>query len=294
MVSFSLLEPPAEFAAPVRELRPEAVPATRAERLQEIELFERLGGLPAPRRGRWLAGAALLHGAALAALILVPIFWPEPLFEAGFDPIRVLIYDPPPPPPPPLPKGSLVGGRPAARVAPVAPSPTPAPTLNPPVSREATLIAPLERSALDEGVGLTVEAPGSPHGSESGVPEGMEEGVEGGVVGGIPGGVIGGVIGGTGTGPVPVRDVDRPPRPLRMVKPTYPSEAFVKKIEGTVVLEILIDERGSVVHTRVVQSIPLLDASAVAAVRQWIFVPALKRGRPVATIALAPVSFRLY
>ena len=76
----------------------------------------------------------------------------------------------------------------------------------------------------------------------------MEEGVPGGVVGGIPGGVLGGVIGGTGTGPVPlpVRDVDRPPRLLQQVRPTYPSEAFVKKVEGTVVIEIVIDERGRV------------------------------------------------
>jgi protein TonB len=145
-----------------------------------------------------------------------------------------------------------------------------------------------------EGAGLTVEAAGSPHGSESGVPEGMEEGVEGGVVGGVPGGVVGGVIGGTGTGPVPVRQVDRPPRLLRQVKPTYPPEAFVKKVEGTVVLEIVIDESGRVARTRIVQSVPLLNAAAVDAVRQWVFTPAQKQGRVVACIALAPVSFRIF
>jgi protein TonB len=155
-------------------------------------------------------------------------------------------------------------------------------------------VAPVEKPPLDEGAGLTVEALGSPHGSESGVPEGMEEGVEGGVVGGVPGGVLGGVIGGTGTGPVPVRDVDRPPRLLRQVKPVYPSEAFVKKIEGTVVLEIVIDERGRVARTRIVQSVRLLDAAAVEAVRQWVFAPAEKGGRPVAAIAMAPVSFRIF
>ena len=148
--------------------------------------------------------------------------------------------------------------------------------------------------AVDDGVGLTVEAPGSPNGSESGVPEGMEEGVEGGVVGGVPGGVIGGVIGGTGTGPVPLREVDLPPRLLRQVRPVYPHEAFVKKVEGTVVLEIVIDEHGRVTRPRVVRSVPLLDAAAVEAVLQWTFVPAQKRGRPVATIAVAPVSFRIF
>jgi protein TonB len=237
-----------------------------------------------------LAATAFLHVAAVAALVLVPLFAPDNLREWGPDPLRVLIYDPPPPPPPPLPLGSTTGGRVRAPVEPL-PVPTPA------VLAPSSLIAPVEKTEVpDDSVGLTVDAPGSPHGSESGIPEGMEEGVPGGVVGGIPGGVVGGVIGGTGTGPVPipVRDVDRPPRLLQQIRPTYPSEAFVKKVEGTVVIEIVIDERGRVVRTRIVRSEPLLDAAAVAAVRQWVFAPALKQGRAVATLAMAPVTFRIF
>jgi protein TonB len=79
-----------------------------------------------------------------------------------------------------------------------------------------------------------------------------------------------------------------------MPRPVYPQEAFVNKVEGIVVLEILIDESGHVVHARVVRSIPLLDAAALSAVRRWRFVPALRRGRPVATLATAPISFRIY
>jgi protein TonB len=122
----------------------------------------------------------------------------------------------------------------------------------------------------------------------------MEGGVEGGMVGGVPGGVIGGVIGGTGTGPVPVLDYDRPPRALRTTKPVYPPDAFVKKVEGTVLLEILIDDSGRVARVRIVQSMPLLDRAAVEAVRTWIFEPAYKKGRPVASLASAPVTFRIY
>jgi hypothetical protein len=29
-------------------------------------------------------------------------------------------------------------------------------------------------------------------------------------------------------------------------------------------------------------------------VRQWLFAPAVKNGRPVSTIALIPVTFRIY
>jgi len=290
MVRFPLPDVSADSAGEVCDLRaPVPWPGPDPD---HDPLFEIVAPRPSLHRGRFLSATALVHLAALAALILVPILRPEPLLETGFDPIRALIYDPPPPPPPPLPRGSPEGGRPAAPRA--APRPLPTPVPAPVVPPVTPFVAPVERAPLDEGAGLTVEAVGSPHGSETGVPEGMEEGVEGGVVGGVPGGVLGGVIGGTGTGPVPVREVDRPPRLLRQVRPEYPSEAFVKKVEGTVVLEIVIDEQGHVARTRIVQSIPLLDAAAVAAVRQWVFAPAEKRGRPVATIARSPVSFRIF
>jgi protein TonB len=135
---------------------------------------------------------------------------------------------------------------------------------------------------------------GDPAGSDAGVPEGMEGGVEGGMVGGVPGGVIGGVIGGTGDIPAPVMDYDQPPRVIRQVKPVYPQDAFVKKIEGTVLVEILIGADGRIARARVVRSVPQLDAAALAAVRQWVFAPGLKNGRPVATLAQAPITFRIY
>ncbi len=47
-------------------------------------------------------------------------------------------------------------------------------------------------------------------------------------------------------------------------------------------------------RARVIQSIPLLDAAALQTVYQWVFQPAVKHGRPVATIAQAPVAFRIY
>ena len=293
MIGLTFASTSAHSAGPPTELRDASAPVEASLRpVDDIDLFAVPRRLPGPRRLRWLAGTALLHGLAAAALVLVPLFTPDALHEWGPDPLRILIYDPPPPPPPPLPLGSTSGGQGKVR-APVEPAPLPTPAAPDP----SALIAPVERQAApDESAGLTVEAPGSPQGSELGVPEGMEEGVPGGVVGGIPGGVLGGVIGGTGTGPVPlpVRDVDRPPRLLQQVRPTYPSEAFVKKVEGTVVIEIVIDERGRVVRTRIVRSVTLLDAAAVAAVRQWVFVPALKQGRAVATVAMAPVTFRIF
>jgi TonB family protein len=68
----------------------------------------------------------------------------------------------------------------------------------------------------------------------------------------------------------------------------------VKKIEGTVEVEILIDSTGHVSKARVVRSIPALDSAALDTVRQWVFSPAIKNGRPVATVASAPVTFRIF
>jgi TonB family protein len=113
--------------------------------------------------------------------------------------------------------------------------------------------------------------------------------------GGVPeaaeGGVERGVVGGTGTGPV--LDYDSPPRPIKITRPQYPYEAFTTKVEGTVTVEILIDSTGRVARARVIQSVPLLDAAALQTVYQWVFQPAIKGGRPVPTIAHAPINFRI-
>ena len=165
--------------------------------------------------------------------------------------------------------------------------------------QEPEFTAPIEQPTPTEVAELQPEEAisaddqfGSETGSDFGVAEGMDVGIEGGVVGGIPGGVLGGVLGGTGTGPV--LDYDAPPRPIKITKPQYPQEAFVKKVEGVVTVEILIDSTGRVVRARVIQSIPMLDAAALQTVYQWLFQPAVKNGRPVPTIAHAPVTFRIY
>ena len=121
---------------------------------------------------------------------------------------------------------------------------------------------------------------------------GMEGGVESGMIGGEPGGKPGGVPGGNGKNPV--QDYDVPPRLIRQTRPRYPEEAFTKNVEGTVLVEILIDASGRVARTRVLQSVPLLDAAARDTVGQWLFQPAVKHGIPVASIAHAPVRFSIY
>lgn len=232
--------------------------------------------------GTGTAQALLLLGLYVGAVVAPDLARPPDL-------LTVLVYDPPPPPPPPLPKGSPLqpqSARPApARPVVESPSRRPSPTI--------AIPEPLADLALVPEAGVRAEDQfGSPLGSLFGDPLGMEEGVPGGVVGGQPGGVLGGVPWGTGTGPV--ADFDTGPRPLRQTRPTYPQEAFVKRVEGTVVVEILIDASGRVTPVRVLRSIPLLDEAARVTVTQWLFQPATKRGRPVATFARAPVTFTIF
>jgi periplasmic protein TonB len=228
------------------------------------------------------------HVVIVAAIALVPLFLPDEMPDQGDR--RVVFFDPPPPPPPPLPRGNPMVEQ---KAKPEAPKPvteaTPKPELTAPIETQQ----PQKVAELQPEPGVRPEDQfGSATGSDLGDALGMDEGVEGGVVGGVPGGVLGGVLGGTGTGPV--MDYDSAPRPIKITRPQYPQEAFVKKIEGTVIVEILIDSQGRVVRARVIQSVPLLDAAALQTVYQWIFQPAVKHGRPVPTIAHAPVAFRIY
>jgi len=239
------------------------------------------------RNGRlWMPASLLGHALAAALLVLVPILWPGESPELS-DPIRALIYNPPPPPPPPLQKGRALVETKVQPSKPVTPDTKPEkPVLT------AEIEVPKEEELKPEARDPASDQVGSEEGSDFGDAAGMEGGVEGGVVGGVLGGVLGGVIGGTGDGPV--MDYDQPPRLIKNVRPQYPQEAFVKKIEGTVLLEILIDRNGRVVQARVIQSIPALDAAARQTVLQWIFHPAMKHGRPVTTVAHAPVNFRIF
>jgi protein TonB len=238
------------------------------------------------RKLYWRIGGytVVAHLVAAAALYLVPLFMPELLPEQGDR--RVVFFDPPPPPPPPMQRGSStreqVKPEPAKKVV-----DTPKPEFTAPIEQQ-----PVEKP-LEPETGVKPEDQfGSETGSDLGDALGMEGGVEGGQVGGVPGGVLGGMLGGTGTGPV--MDYDTPPRPIKSPRPQYPQEAFIKKIEGTVLVEILIDAQGNVSRARVVQSVPLLDAAALQTVYQWKFMPAIKHGRPVPTLAHIPVAFRIY
>lgn len=85
----------------------------------------------------------------------------------------------------------------------------------------------------------------------------------------------------------------KPPRKVVDAAPVYPPLARGARVEGLVILEAVIAEDGSVRDVRLLRSIPLLDAAAVEAVRQWRFTPTLLNGQPVPIVMTITVAFKL-
>jgi protein TonB len=88
--------------------------------------------------------------------------------------------------------------------------------------------------------------------------------------------------------------VEELPEAVSQVKPQYPDIARDASVEGIVMVQALVGKDGRVKDTRVVKSVPMLDAAAVAAVKQWIFKPALNNNKPVAVWVAVPVKFTLH
>ncbi|WP_412067148.1 energy transducer TonB [Rubrivirga sp. IMCC43871] len=74
----------------------------------------------------------------------------------------------------------------------------------------------------------------------------------------------------------------------------YPEFARRAGIEGQVVVQFVVDERGNVVDPVAVRSPnELLSEAAIKAVRESRFTPGQQRGRPVKVRFAVPVTFRL-
>ena len=125
-------------------------------------------------------------------------------------------------------------------------------------------------------------------GSGGGVGSGIGTGIGSGRGPGVGEGSGGGVGGG----------VYRPgavtaPRVVTQVKPTYTNEALQQKIQGTVVLELIVTRDGQPSHIRVVRSLDPdgLDEEAVKAAAQWRFEPGRLAGTPVDVLVTIMLDF---
>ena len=96
------------------------------------------------------------------------------------------------------------------------------------------------------------------------------------------------VPGGSGRWPMKIGSGVLPPKKIYFPQPLYTEEARQARIQGVVILEAIIDERGLVQNVKVLKGLPEgLSDSAVETASKWEFEPATLNGEPV------PVYFNL-
>ena len=250
--------------------RPFAVPAPVTPRKQGlfstaiIEEDARAKGKRAAQTGFALA----VQLAVVGGILLIPL-----IFTEGLDLYKVnstiLIAPPPPAAPPP----------PVAH-AEVAPRPT---------FIKAQLTAP---TVIPKKIAQVADA-------SAAAP------TIAGMAGGVPGGV-GDVLGGIASGPPPPPPaVERPKGPIRitsgMKEPTllyeppvvYSPVARMAHVEGTVVIEAIIDEQGNVTQVHFISGPAMLVQSAMKAVAERRYAPTILDGQPVAIRLTVKVDYKL-
>lgn len=254
-------------------------PLPRGSSLRLVEPFDALvftgDTMGHRRRCTTLPCSVFSHAVAATAVITLPLLVPSEL-PGPARAMTVFFVDPivaPPPPPPP-----------------------------PPAARAAVSPAAVRRAA-EPAARFTapVEVPKELHPQDV-LDLGVEGGVPGGVSGGVPGGVVGGIVGGLPDAPeytpppvAPLRVGGHIKEPVktRHVPPVYPKVAMAAGVEGIVIIEAVIDEKGRIEQARLLRGVPILDKAALAAVRQWEYTPTLLDGVPTRVRMTITVTFRL-
>ena len=174
-----------------------------------------------------------------------------------------------------------------------APVPTSGATETPALPQLLLDARPLASGTQDQ-IGLPVggvssgtsTGPGSGGGVGEGIGSGIGPGRGPGYGPGSGGGIGGGVYRPGGSVTVP--------RVLTQVRPSYTSEALAGRIQGPVVLELVVRADGHPADIRVLRSLdPSLDARAIVAASQWRFDPGRLAGRPVDVQVVIVMDFSI-
>jgi periplasmic protein TonB len=134
----------------------------------------------------------------------------------------------------------------------------------------------------------TAQGPGTGGGAGDGRGPGSGNSMGAGAGPGTDQGIDGGPFGGGS-------DVTRP-QLVREVRPNYTAEAMRARVQGAVLLDCVVLPDGTVGDIRILKSLDRafgLDEQAVEAARQWRFVPATRRGRPVSVRITIEIAFTL-
>jgi protein TonB len=209
-----------------------------------------------------------VHLVAVLMFLIVPLTTtldlPEPVYALRL-PDSMLVVPPPPPPP--------------AAVRP-APARTAAPASNPAVA-PTTAPAAITPEPPSPGVPVVGLPP------TDGVPQGL------GLLAGEKPVAVAPPDPPRPAAPVRIADLPVSPRKIVDVRPQYPEIARAARVEGTIIMEAVLDTSGRVTQLRVLKSVPMLDHAALDAVRQWRYTPSLYGGHPVSVLMTITVRFTL-
>jgi TonB family protein len=87
---------------------------------------------------------------------------------------------------------------------------------------------------------------------------------------------------------------DQAPEAITMVQPKYPDAATRAGTEGTVWTQVSIDEKGKVVKVTISKSdAEIFNQPSIDAAMQWVFKPAMKDGKPIATEVAIPFRYKM-
>lgn len=234
----------------------------------EDSTFESAHRIRTRSRG-WGLAAFAFNSAILAALIAVPLIYPEALPAHWMS---TLITAPPPPP--------------------AAPKPVP----------QQPHVEQFDGHPEFNGINLTAppriptyiknfDRPESPGGPISLGPD--------------PGGIPGGDPFARGSYKPPVVVHEEPKGPiviskgvaegmvLQRIIPRYPPIAVATKTQGTVILQAVITKNGTIDKLQVVSGSPMLQQAALDAVSHWRYRPYLLNGQPVDVETTINVVFSL-
>jgi TonB family protein len=82
-----------------------------------------------------------------------------------------------------------------------------------------------------------------------------------------------------------------PPKKTKYVKPVYPQAALDARVQGEVLLEIVIGTDGRVADARILKSVPQLDQAAIEATLAARYEPVQINGLPVRVISMVTHTF---
>jgi TonB family protein len=142
--------------------------------------------------------------------------------------------------------------------------------------------------------GLFETSPTLPSSRGPGSGEGVGTGTGSGIGSGTGPGVGAGRGGGFGGGAYRMGSGIVPPTLLMQVSPRYTADALRQRIQGTVMLEVVVSREGVPVAIRVTRSLdPGLDEEAIAAAREWRFTPGRLGSTPVDVLVTIVLTFHV-